>query len=447
MNVYTKIRQTSVKMSNINKPRNNARNNSNVEPLDFSPNYLNKSKYNTNYAFRWTFIAFIICSVIFGIMYLAINSDSLGMPGLSKFIQKSPIAPAFEPLRGKQNILIMGVDSNGKQADPFDGTRTDSIMIVSIDKFGKSVNAISIPRDSKVFLAGGKGIDKINAAHALGGKDLAIQTIERTFGIRIDHYIIVNFSGVKDFVASLDGIKVNVEKRMHYIDRAGGLYIDLYPGYQTLNPDQAEGYLRFRHDAVSDLGRMGRQRWFVKGVVEKLKSPAVISKIPDIIQSAQKNIRTDMNAYELTKLIAMSKQIDMDNIQMATLPGKPSNHGYISYWILDPDKTQNIIDRLIYREEPSVPSRTMTVSLSYSDEYASEIPRIKEILESQGFEVKHSSLLQKNSHTQVVAHSEDAGYPPIEKLKNKIPELKSAAFVLDQSIYVGNTDYTIVLAD
>ena len=426
-------------MNNYNKFNHN-------EAQNFVQKQSTKNKSKTNYAFKWTFIAFLVCICLFGLMYLAVNADSIGLPGVSRYIRKSPMAPAFMPFSGKQNILILGVDSNGSETDPFKGTRTDTILLVSIDKFGKSVNAVSIPRDSKVYIADGHGTDKINAAHAYGGPDVAIKTIQRTFGVNIHHYLIINFAGVKDFVKALGGVPVNVEKRMHYTDRAGGLYINLSPGYQVLDAKQAEGYLRFRHDAIGDIGRMSRQQWFVRGVVEKLKSPDVVAKIPAIIQAMSKNIRTDMNVYELAGLAAFSKQIDMDNIQTSTLPGKPSNHGYISYWILDSQKTQNIIDRLIYREEPRSLSESLTVTVLYSEKYRDQIPVIEEVLKKQGFDIKYSTS-SKKTHTQIIAHTEKAGFSPIIKLKSEIPELKKAQFILDPSEYSGDTDYTIVLAD
>jgi len=425
---------------NFNNPEN--RNYSDKQPN-------NKSKQNeANYAFKWTFIAFIICVVLYGIMYMAVNADNIGLPAVSKFIRKSPLAPALMTLSQKQNILILGTDSNGRNTDPFSGTRSDTILVVSLDKMGKAVNAISIPRDSKVFIAEGHGINKINAAHAFGGPELAKKTIENTFGINIDHYIVINFHGVKDFVEALGGINVNVEKRMHYTDRSGGLYIDLYPGYQKLSPEQAEGYLRFRHDAIGDIGRMRRQQWFVRGIVEKLKSPDVIAKVPAIIQAISKNIKTDMNPYQLAEFATFAKQIDVDNVQTSTLPGKPSNHGVVSYWIIDAKKTQSIIDRLIYREEPVNESGApLSVTLLYSEKYRDQIPAIEEVLKEQGFEVKYSSS-SRTSHTQITANSSKAGFSPIMKLKAKLPELKSAQFIVSPADYNSDdSDYTIVLSD
>jgi len=426
---------------------NSTKNFQTPENQNYTGKQIKKNKpADTNYAFKWTFLAFLVCLALYGIMYMAVNADNIGLPAVSKFIRKSPFAPALRPLNQKQNILILGTDSNGKNTDPFTGTRSDTIIVVSLDRMGKAVNAISIPRDSKVPILG-HDIDKINAAHSYGGPELTKKTIEGTFGINIDHYLVVNFNGVKDLVKALGGVNVNVEKRMRYTDRSGGLYIDLYPGYQDLTPEQAEGYLRFRHDAIGDIGRMRRQQWFVRGVVEKLKSPDVIARIPSIINAISSNIKTDMNVYELAGLATFAKQVDIDNVQTSTLPGKPSNHGFVSYWIIDTDRTQAVIDRLIYREEPSGSDVPLSVTVLYSEKYRDQIPAIEEVFKQQGFDIKYSSF-GKKPHTQVIAHTYKAGFNPIMKLKSKIPELKTAQFIVDpEDDLSGNTDYTIVFSD
>jgi len=402
-----------------------------------------RTKKEINYTIRWTFIGILICLFLYGIMFLAVN----GFPQFRVALKENKLNSFVNHFTGRQNILILGIDSNGRQTEPFNGTRSDTNIIISIDKFGKSVNAISIPRDSKVYIAEGHGIDKINAAHAIGGPRLTIKTIENTFGIHIDHYIAINYAGVKDFVKVLGGVGINVEKRMRYTDRAGGLYIDLYPGYQILNAQQAEGYLRFRHDAIGDIGRMKRQQWFVRGIVERLQAPDAIVKVPALVQAINKNIRTDMNPIQLADFAAFAKKIDLENIQTATLPGKPSSRGYISYWILDPAKTQEIIDRLIYREEPPVPvNGGYSVTLLYNSKFREQIPVIEEVLAKEGFKVESVSV-SRNPHAQIIAHSSNAGYASVSKIKTIIPALKKAQFVLDPGEFSGTTDYTIVLSD
>ena len=91
----------------------------------------------------------------------------------------------------RQNILFLGVDASGNPNDLWTGTRTDTIILVNIDPRTKSVNALSIPRDSKVYLPGDNGVNKINAAHAIGGIEMTKRTIEDTLGVHIDRYIMV----------------------------------------------------------------------------------------------------------------------------------------------------------------------------------------------------------------------------------------------------------------
>ena len=246
-------------------------------------------------------------------------------------------------LQQKQNILIVGVDSNGDNADKFKGTRSDTMILVNLDPASHSINAISIPRDSKVYLAGDHGVQKINAAHALGGSDLTIKTVEDTLGIKINKYVVVNNDGVKKLVDALGGVPVYIEKDMYYNDNAGKLHINLSKGLHVLNGEQVEGYLRFRKDGLGDIGRTSRQQWFVKAVLEKLQSPSVIPKIPEVLNIASAYVKTNLSLYEMSHIAAALRNIGMSDVDFATLPGAPSKKGYIRYWILDPEKTQEII--------------------------------------------------------------------------------------------------------
>jgi LCP family protein required for cell wall assembly len=135
---------------------------------------------------------------------------------------------------GQKVILVMGVDAPNisvrkKDEDSFEGTRTDTMMLVRVNSNKKRVSVVSIPRDSKVYIAGNRGIDKINAAHAIGGPDLAVQTVQDSFGIPIDNFIVINFKGVREVVDALGGIDLFIEKSMHYTDRTAKLFIDFEP--------------------------------------------------------------------------------------------------------------------------------------------------------------------------------------------------------------------------
>ncbi len=400
------------------------------------------------FGLKWTLKAVLVSFLFLGVIfYLAEAEKNPNLISVNDVIKRTGVRSKWMTLTGTKNILVLGVDSNGRMTDPFFGTRSDTIIVLSIDKFAKSINAISIPRDSKVFLAKGQGTDKINAAHALGGADLSVKTIEETFGIDVSNYVVVNYEGIREFVRTIGGVSINVEKRMYYRDRTAGLKIDLKPGYQLLNAEQAEGYLRFRHDTSGDIGRIRRQQWFLKAVLKKLKSGEAILKAPELIEILSKNVKTDLNLFEISKILRIAGKIRPENIQVATLPGKPSKYGAISYWILDTDKAQTIIDRLIYREDPDEDSKEITISLFYPSQMAGRIDNIVDNIHSAGFIVKFRA--QENNHfSQIVAHTKRAAFSKVKSLKKEIPELGNSQYVVepDESLYP-YTDFTIIIGD
>ena len=285
----------------------------------------------------------------------------------------------------RRNILLLGVDSNGEGTDPWEGTRTDTIILLNVDPRTKSLNALSIPRDSKVFLPDDHGVQKINAAHAIGGIGMTIRTIEETLGVKIDRYIMVHDEAVKEIVDALGGVDIYVEKNMHYNDYSGKLFINLKKGPNHLSGKEVIGYLRFRHDPMGDIGRTQRQQWFLRGMMEALKKPETITKLPEIINVASKYIKTNMSFYELSQYAGFAKHLDMDKIEIAMLPGAPNKKGYISYWILDPEKTQEVVNRLIYREKINPESMTdVKAGIMYSEGNEEEARLVKEQLANLG---------------------------------------------------------------
>ena len=183
----------------------------------------------------FTIVTAILCAII--VCVILIENLALikkispqaaeDMSGILKISRKQSngFEVPFSPRR--QNILVLGVDSNGNGADMWEGTRSDTIMIVNIDPKTHTIKAISIPRDSKVYLPDNKGVQKINSAHALGGVNLVKKTIKETFGIKIDKYVIIHDEAVEKIVDALGGLPIYVEKKMYYHDYTAKLHIDL----------------------------------------------------------------------------------------------------------------------------------------------------------------------------------------------------------------------------
>lgn len=416
-------------------------------------------KDNSEFRKALTLMTILFFTAILAIMLFASNQELVNKvfdrhPVISKILaklskgnsakDKPDFAFPFGPRR--QNILLLGVDSNGADSDLWVGTRTDTMILLNIDPKTRTVNAISIPRDSKVYLPKGMGIQKINAAHAIGGVGMTVKTVEDTLGVHIDKYIILHDDAVREIVKAIGGVDIYVEKNMYYNDYSGKLHINFKKGNHHLTEKDAVEYLRFRHDALGDIGRTQRQQWFLRGLLADLQKPETIAKLPKIISIARKYVKTDMSFYEMTQYAALAKGFDMDNIEIAMLPGAPNKHGITSYWILDPEKTQDVVDRLIYRQQDIGEKEHYSASIMSAPNQTSEANALKKALEDSNIEVRCSGTL-RSAHSQFIAHNKYITIGYYAKLKKQIPEVKSRQFVYDPATYMcADTDFTIVVA-
>jgi LCP family protein required for cell wall assembly len=151
------------------------------------------------------------------------------------------------------------------------GKRTDTMMLLYVPPSGQPA-LISIPRDSYVAIPG-HGRNKINAAYALGGGELLIQTVELNTDLRVDHYAEVGFGGFVNVIDALGGIEMCPPTALK--DKNSRL--DVQAGCQTMDGPTALAYVRMRYaDPLGDLGRMRRQREMVAGIVDKAASPATV---------------------------------------------------------------------------------------------------------------------------------------------------------------------------
>ena len=180
------------------------------------------------------------------------------------------VAPRVADAQGEQTILLIGSDH--RRQTPSDQTHSDTIILARIDATHRRISLLSIPRDLYVPIPG-HGQDRINDAFTYGGPALLIRTVRETFGVRIDHFVEVNFAGFRKLVDTLGGVYLPVDQR-YYNKNVGTLAtdysdIDLQPGYQKLNGAQALAYARFRH-TDSDFYRAARQQVFLRAVLGEL---------------------------------------------------------------------------------------------------------------------------------------------------------------------------------
>ncbi|MGJ7919466.1 LCP family protein [Neobacillus sp. LXY-4] len=194
---------------------------------------------------------------------------------------------------GGANILLIGSDAREKE-----NSRADTIMIVHYHPEKKIFKLTSIMRDSYVDIPG-HGKNKINTAFAYGGPELLRQTIKENFDLDLQYYSLVDFQG---FVRLIDeafpkGVEVDVEKRMEeYID------VTLEPGAQRLDGEHLLGYVRFRHDAVGDFGRVQRQQKVVKELANQFASIGTIPKLPKLIGVVTPFVNTNLGKGDLISI-------------------------------------------------------------------------------------------------------------------------------------------------
>lgn len=275
-----------------------------------------------------TLVVFIGVGAVYGVATRRPIGSSIAQPQVPAGGQ-----PA-EPADDSTNILLLGVDQR-----PGDYGRSDTMLLLSLDRASGRIHVVSIPRDTMVSLPG-HGRDKINAAYAYGGPQLAKQAVADLTGLPVHYYIQVNLQGFARIVDLVGGVDINVEKRMDYEDPTQDLYIHLKPGLQHLNGAQALQYVRFRSDRQGDLGRIGRQQGFLKAIGQQILTPSILPQLPALIGETAKMLSTDIAAADRITLALAAYRYYGNGVDMSTLPGEAKYVDGISYFIADQEQLQ-----------------------------------------------------------------------------------------------------------
>jgi LCP family protein required for cell wall assembly len=365
-------------------------------------------------------------------------------------------------------ILLLGIDySYLRSKDPkLNGaqytkdSRSDTIMLLTLDTENKKVSALSIPRDTWVTDAGGHR-GKINGAYKRGGPENTAKTVEKLLGVKPDYYIAIKPKAVKSLVDALGGVNVETIDFMRYDDSQAQLHIDLPKGPQTINGEQAIGFARFREaDMVkrdengkpiftgrsdsegnpiferkrpsevvhskeeSDPRRMARQQQLIRAVVEKGKQPQNLFRADKILESTMEHIQTDLSNQQLLALVVLFKEIKPDQIQSDTLQGEGFQpRGGTYRFVPDERKMKAMVDWLVKGDEAAA-NRLTIVAVQNGTDVHGLAARVAEQLQKEGFEAKSDGNAPREPGSEVVqtriVYAKAAHLPRVEKIRGLI---------------------------
>jgi polyisoprenyl-teichoic acid--peptidoglycan teichoic acid transferase len=230
------------------------------------------------------------------------------------------------------SVLLVGLDSKEMKRG-----LSDTLMVALVDPQNKKVSLVSIPRDTRVQIAG-RGLDKITHAHNYGINS-TIMTVEDFLDIKIDYYVQLNFDGFQSFINTLGGINIDVEKDLTFRDRITDTQFSLQKGKQRLNGIQALNYARYRGDWESDFGRNRRQQQVIKALMDETLDIRNLSKINQILQDLDENVETDLKFDVLAKTLTKMKNVSSKDVFSVPLKAYPDG---ISYVKIDPESLTKV---------------------------------------------------------------------------------------------------------
>ncbi len=245
----------------------------------------------------------------------------------------TPVLPPAAPFPtscdgpGRMNILLIGID--GFIANYERAARADAIVVVGANFEAKNAQMLSLPRDLWVQLPNLLQVPeaRINTAYHYGeyyqipggGPAELAATVSNTFGLRIDRYVVVNFTAFEQGIDAIGGIDLNIAQPLHdsaypLRDGSGTIAVDFPAGWVHLDGSAALIYARIRHDST-DFQRMRRQQQVLFAIRDRLLSPDTLPQLPALAQTLMGSARTDLTLDDIALLGCLAPQISRDAIQ------------------------------------------------------------------------------------------------------------------------------------
>ena len=295
-------------------------------------------------------------------------------------------------------FLILGSDSREGfvKNTNVEGQRADTIILVQVDPVHERTIVLSIPRDLRVNIPG-FGMNKINTAFS-HGPNVMVKTVTQLTGIKINHYIEINFVGFEGIVNALGGVPICVDRPL--IDQLTGLNLPR-KGCYNLKGQQALEFVRARHiegDLIPDFSRISRQQQFMRAVIQKSLSIGSVTQLPDLIDAVKSNLVIDknLNLYSLQDLTIKLAELGQHGVDFRVVPSVPEMIGDVAYVTLLEPRASDLFKRIregqnlggLGREAPGTPVSPANVAIRIFDaDSGGQAEEVAAYLSKAGFDV------------------------------------------------------------
>jgi len=251
---------------------------------------------------------------------------------------------AVKPLEDNVSILFIGVDDSEARNQGESNTRSDALILATLNNKDKTVKLVSIPRDSYVYIPEVDYEDKITHALSHGGAKTTIETVEELLDVPVDYYVKMNFNAFIDVVDALDGIYADVPYDHLEKDENEAYTVQLEEGYQKMDGRTALALARTRK-LDNDIERGKRQQEILASIMKRASSASSFTKYSDVIDAVGENMKTDMTFDEMKSFFAYIKD-GAPEVDTLTLEGYDDMTTGTYFWMLDEeslDETKDIL--------------------------------------------------------------------------------------------------------
>lgn len=376
---------------------------------------------------------------------------------------QSPVARALIEENRIRGLLI--------GSDYEDNTRhSDTLMVISYDPQSRFLDVLSIPRDTMISIPQMPAVRRINEvfAHEFrhSGKDfdiasLAVKSVVETMlssgtaqVFDIPYFFTIDYGGFRAFIDAIGGVYVKVSEPMNYDDSWGHLHIHFEPGTYLMDGKHALEYVRYRGKSA-DQGRVRRQQIFVREVLKRLRSPALVWRLPHYARTVLSGFHTNLSVWDMCTLLFEGRRVGWKNIRLMSLPGTP----YGNLWKMNPETTYKVMAMMLapFAQRDSYESQVTradwrgrsTVEVWNASDKPQAAKVVMNLLRKDGFDVvKIGDFSTRQNQTLVVDRSGDLR--PSQAVADALKAGVTAEVVsrpeptlhVDVSVIIGN-DYQV----